>query len=209
MISERCPRCNGKGKIITRVRAQDNWGNVIWVKEETTCPQCGGARRVDVACRVCGASGRVACNRCRGSGTTAMRCGACAGRGHILVPVTVPCTTCHGTGFLTQVCEACRGRGYRTCSKCGGKGYMGDPCPDPEPPESETEEKSDDSDESSTLDNGALQRQMLTGRSAPDVTDDEISQQPRLARRAAAVPRNRATPPGRPSARPCTEPPTP
>jgi len=149
--TERCPRCNGKGEIVTRIRAYDNWGNVIWVKARTTCTQCGGRGRVEVVCRVCDGDGKIVCPRCRGSGKGTVRCRSCAGRGYIVVPTTVPCPRCHGTGWLQKKCEACAGRGSRTCPDCGGKGYTGNPCPDPGPPESGSPEKEVSSDDATTV----------------------------------------------------------
>ncbi len=127
---EKCKACDGKGYIKRKIKVRDGHGNTLDGYEKVECTECGGTGRVDAPCEACGGTGHVTCRRCRGEGKITVRCPRCRGCGTISVPKTIQCTHCH-FGWIQKACEVCRGKGYVPCPDCGGRGFTGDPIPDP------------------------------------------------------------------------------
>ena len=110
--------------------------------EETkreTCDSCRGRAVID--CSRCGASGRVSCGPCRGTGREDMRCTSCGGVGYFRrsrsVQVMVgtgyqwtteyyndPCWGCGGRGRRDETCRTCRGQREVGCATCNGSGHV-------------------------------------------------------------------------------------
>lgn len=137
----RCPECDGKGRVVVSRRwIRIKGGHLIRDDVMRTCPRCEGARRVRVECPTCGGTGRDACPYCNGSGRRANVCTTCRGRGVVTCPTILTCRRCRGIGSLRITCPDCHGKGYLTCPECEGRGFKGDPQPDPPPKESDKPE---------------------------------------------------------------------
>jgi len=80
-------------------------------------------------CQRCQAYGDVACEKCRGTGTTTGVCDHCAGSRTVICDLCggsgrSQCGRCNGLGSKTVSCTACRGTGRGRCSKCRGVGHI-------------------------------------------------------------------------------------
>lgn len=88
--------------------------------KQDLCPACKGAGKIK--CSVCGGFGSVdavtsvACDRCGGTGSYALKLGKSK----------VVCPFCKGVGThersVRQTCKACKGSGVSGCDSCGGSG---------------------------------------------------------------------------------------
>jgi len=147
LLKERCVHCKGRGYISVPTIEYDNRGHLVEVRKRIECAACNRKGYLRVQCPTCGGTKWATCGSCGGTGKRGVKCRDCAGLGYVAVPSTVPCPRCH-QGGVQKACPTCGARGYTTCTKCDGKGYTGDPCPDPEPPRSDTEEQESSPDES-------------------------------------------------------------
>lgn len=104
-----------------------------------TCDSCKGRKVLD--CGTCGASGRVSCHNCRGSGSEEVRCRSCGGVGHFRRTRQVQvhngsdyqwvneeyketCWGCGGRGRQNETCGTCRGSREVNCGTCSGSGTV-------------------------------------------------------------------------------------
>jgi DnaJ-class molecular chaperone len=135
----RCPECDGKGRIVLQRRWIRIKGGYL-VRDDVTqvCPRCDGVRKVRVACATCDGTGRTMCLYCNGTGRRVSPCTTCRGRGTVFCPTILTCRHCRGVGWIATACPDCLGKGYVDCPACEGRGFTGDPQPDPPTEKAET-----------------------------------------------------------------------